>query len=531
MSESGTEKGAIARRAGLVAAGTLTSRILGAARDAVVAMLFPVAATDMFWMAFTIPNALRVLLGEGAVAGAFVPVFSEVREKEGFDAAARFQSKLVAAMGLVLFVVTLLGIAFSPAFVELYAAGFHDIPGRFESTVALTRAVFPYIFLMGLASLATGALNAVRRFAAPAFAPALLNVALIASAFALAPAAIAFGLPGVGALALGALIGGALQLLAQLPSLRAAGLLLRPRLDLRDPWVRKAFRLMLPLLMGLGVYQLNIMLTRQLASFLPEGSVSYLYYGQRLVEIPQGMFALAIASAALPTLSTLRARGDDEKVKQVFRYGLGLSLFVAIPSAVGLTSLATPVVSVILGRGHFTPEQVELTSQSLLWMAAGIWSVASVRTIVPMFYAYNDTRTPVIGSAVNLVVFGIVAFTTMGPYKHVGLAMAVTAASIAQLCTLIGLLRQRAGRLGLKELASSTARVLLASLLMAGVIWGSLHVLPFDSHARLTPRLISLLVALGAGTATYAFCAWALKVPELRALTGAISRRLRRGRS
>ncbi|NOY94580.1 MAG: murein biosynthesis integral membrane protein MurJ [Deltaproteobacteria bacterium] len=528
MSESGTEKGAIVRRAGLVAAGTLTSRVLGAVRDAVIAMVFPVAATDAFFVAFTIPNALRVLLGEGAVAGAFVPVFSEVREKHGFEAAARFQSKLVAAMALVLLAVTLLGVAFSPALVELYAAGFHDTPGRFEETVALTRVVFPYIFLMGLSALATGALNAVRRFAAPAFAPALLNVALIAGAFALVPAALRFGLPGVGALALGALIGGTLQILAQLPSLRVAGLLRRPRLDLRDPWVRKAFRLMLPLLLGLGVYQLNIMLTRQLASFLPAGSVSYLYYGQRLVEIPQGMFALAIASAALPTLSTLRARGDDEKVKEVFRYGLGLSLFVAIPSAVGLASLATPVVSVLFGRGRFTPLEVELTSRSLVWMAAGIWSVASVRTIVPMFYAYNDTRTPVIGSAANLIVFGAVALTTMGPLKHVGLAMAVTAASIAQLITLLALLRRRVGRLGLKKLTWNTLRVLLASLLMAGAIQALLLVLPFASDAGLFARASSLIACVLGGAATYALSAWLLRVPELRALTGALGRRFKR---
>jgi len=528
MSESGTEKGAIARRAGLVATGTLTSRILGAARDAVVAMLFPVAATDMFWMAFTIPNALRVLLGEGAVAGAFVPVFSEVREKQGFEAAARFQSKLVAAMALVLLAVTLGGIALSPTLVELYAAGFHDVPGRFEQTVALTQVVFPYILLMGLSALATGALNAVRRFAAPAFAPAMLNIALIAAAFALVPAAISFGLPGVGALALGALVGGLLQLLAQLPSLKAAGLLRRPRLDLRDPWVRKAFRLMLPLLLGLGVYQLNLILTRHLASYLPHGSVSYLYYGQRLVEIPQGMFALAIASAALPTLSTLSARGDDEKVKEVFRYGLGLSLFVAIPSAVGLACLATPVVSVLFGRGEFTPLEVELTARSLVWMAAGIWSVASVRTIVPMFYAYNDTRTPVLGSVANLVVFGAVALSTMGPLKHVGLAMAVTAASIAQLFTLIALLRRRVGRLGLRKLAWSTLRVLLASLVMAAAIQGLLLALPFAPDARFVTRAISLGAAMFGGVATYALVAWLLRVPELRALTGALARRFNR---
>ena len=305
-----TSGGEIVRRAGVVATGTLSSRILGAVRDAVVAAVFALGATDAFWLAFTIPNALRVLLGEGAVSAAFVPVFTEAREREGMARAKEFYRNLIGAMAVVLLVVTLIGIVGAPWIVKGYAWGFQRDEALFATTVALTRLLFPYIFLMGISALMMGALYASKRFAAPAFAPALLNISLIAAALLLAPLFLEFGWPAIFALAVGALLGGALQIVAQLPSLRKEKLIVRPRIGFSDIYVRKCARLMVPLLAGLGVYQLNVLLSRLFASFLPTGSVSYLYYGQRLAEIPQGMFALAIASAALPSLSDAVAKGD-----------------------------------------------------------------------------------------------------------------------------------------------------------------------------------------------------------------------------
>ncbi|MCZ7681030.1 MAG: murein biosynthesis integral membrane protein MurJ [Sandaracinaceae bacterium] len=273
----------------MVAAGTLTSRVLGFARDVVLAAVFPTGVTDLFYVAFTIPNALRVLLGEGAVSAAVVPVFSEVRAKEGEEAARAYFARLTGLLALVLAIVSALGVLAAPLLVSVYATGYLlEAPDKYADTVALTRVVFPYIFFMGLAALGMGGLNALRRFAVPAFAPALLNVALIAAAFLLVSPALSLGLPAVGALAVGALIGGALQLLAQWPSQRAAGLLRAPRLSLRDPAVKKTLALMVPVLAGFGVYQLNTMLGRTFLSFSGEGAQSYIYYGQRLVEIPQG---------------------------------------------------------------------------------------------------------------------------------------------------------------------------------------------------------------------------------------------------
>lgn len=515
----------LTRRAGVVAAGTLTSRILGAARDAVIAATFAVKSTDAFFVAFTIPNALRVLFAEGAASAAFVPVFSEVKEKEGIDRARVFLGAMAGAMIVLLLVVTVIGVAAAPGLVTLYAAGYLKDPHRFAMTVHLTRIVFPYIFLMGLSALAMAALYAMKRFTVPAFAPALLNIALIAAPFTLIGFAKMFGFAPIAALAIGALIGGALQLAVQLPALARIGVLVRPRIDFGDPYVRKALRLLVPLLAGLGVYQLNVMLSRLFASFLPAGSQSYLYYAQRLVEIPQGMFALAIASATLPTLSELRNRGDLAEVRRVFRYGLRLSLFVAVPSSVALWVLAEPTVAVLFGRGKFDTMEILQTARALRWMAVGVWAVASVRTVVPAFHSQNDTRTPVVASAVNLVVFVSLSAILMRPMQHAGIAAAISAAAAVQLATLLGRLRLRTGRLGLSEVARSLVRTGTASAIMGAAVYALAQLGRWDRGGN-DPRNIGVFAAcLAVGACVYLICARALGCEELGDLVGALRRR------
>ena len=522
-----TSGGEIVRRAGVVATGTLTSRILGAVRDAVVAAVFALGATDAFWLAFTIPNALRVLLGEGAVSAAFVPVFTEVRERESLARAKQFYGNLFGAMAVVLLVVTVVGIACAPWIVKGYAWGFQRDEALFETTVALTRLLFPYIFLMGISALMMGALYASKRFAAPAFAPALLNICLIAAALLLAPMLVELGWPAIFALAVGALLGGVLQIIAQLPSLRKANLIVRPRIGFGDIHVRKCARLMVPLLAGLGVYQLNVLLSRLFASFLPTGSVSYLYYGQRLAEIPQGMFALAIASAALPSLSDAVAKGDEQEAKRLFRHALRLSLFVAVPAAVALAVLAEPTATVFFGRGRYDAAAIHETTRSLVWQAAGIWAVASVRTIVPMFHAHNDTRTPVIASAFNLVAFVALSLVLMGPMQHAGLAAATTAAAVVQLVALLWLLHKRSGDLGLAEVNASVLRIVVASAVMGAVVWTGASLGQWSNGGN-DPRNVGVFGAtVVIGLLTYLGVAAALGSPELRDLKAAIERRVR----
>jgi len=520
--------GTLVRRAGIVGAGTLTSRILGFMRDVVIAAIFPAAATDLFFLVFTIPNALRMLLGEGAVASAVVPVFVEIQTKEGEEPARVYFAKITGLLLVVLTGVSAIGVFAAPAIVSLYATGYADDAARFEETVLLTRIVFPYIFFMGLAALGMGGLNALRRFAVPAFTPALLNVALIGAAFLLVEPALALGLPMIGALAIGALIGGALQWLAQWPVQRSVGLLRKPSLDLSHPGVRKTLMLMLPMLAGFGVYQVNTMIGRSLLTFLPEGSQSYVWYGQRLVEIPQGMFALAIAASALPTLSALRAEGNHERVREIFAKALRLNLFLALPATVALIVLAEPIVTVAFSRGEFGRHDVLETAASLRWQAAGIWAIGSVRTVLPMFLAYHDTRSPVVASAVNLLIFAPLAYGLMQAFDHVGIAMALSAAGVAQLLMLLVLLRRKVGRLGLSSVLSSASTSLGAALAMGAAVWGLSRLTDWSAGGNSLTNIGMLAACVVLGAAVYALGSRLLGSTELADILAVLRRRVKR---
>lgn len=523
------ESSAVARRAGLVGVGILVSRFLGAVRDVVIAATFAVGLTDAFFMAFTIPNALRVLFGEGAASGAFVPVLTEAREKEGNERAATVFGGLVRVMVPILCAVTLLGIVFAGPVVLAYASGFD--PERFDLTVQMTRWVFPYILFMGVAALVTAALHSRKSFTAPALSPALLNVALVLACWLAVPVLEALALPTWYALAGGVLVGGVLQVIAQWPALRRLGFVLTAPGSLQDPYVKKAMRLLLPLLLSLGVYQLNLIFSRQFASHLGRGPVSWLWYAQRLVEIPQGMFALAIASAALPSLSEIVARGDREEGLALFRATLRMTLFVAIPSTVALAVLALPIVAVLFGRGEFSATDVQETAYALVFLAAGIWAIAAVRTVVPMFHAHNDTRTQVVASLMNLVVFASVSWLLMDTMRHAGLTLATSLAGVAQLVVLLVLLRRRTGPLGLGSVVGASLRMGVASAVMGGVLFGLTAWRPWLTEAMAPAQLGLLMLALVLGGLAYLGVAHALGVSEASTFTRGILRRVRRRRS
>lgn len=526
-SAGSSERAALAGRAGVVAAGTLVSRVLGLARESVMAAFFDAAAIDLFVVAFTIPNTLRGLFAEGAASAAFVPVYSELRAKEGLERAKEFHARAAGVLMVTLAVLSVLGVLGAPLLVIAFASGYLDDPARFAQTVALSRWTFPYIFFMGMAALSAGALNANRRFAVPALAPALLNVALIAAPFTMVPLAIALGMPAIGALALGALAGGLLQVIAQWPALARADLWVRPRPTLSDPAVRKAIRLLGPVSAGLGVYQINLMLSRTLASWLPEGSQAYLWFGARLVEIPQGVFALAFATALLPTLADHVARGEHDELRRTFTFALRSMLFVALPASVLLFVLAEPLVVAVYAHGAFGRAEAIATTRALAWQAAGVWAIASVRVVVPVFHAHGDTRTPVIASLVNLIAFAALGVALSAPLAHVGIAVAISAAGALQLLVLLVLLRRKMGRLGMREVLASALRIALACAAMATAAWGIARLGRWDDGADARDYAV-LAGALAAGGAAYVAAAWILRAPELDAVLGRFARRLRR---
>jgi len=527
--EGRRERGRLVARAGVVGAGTLASRVLGLARDVTLAALFDRDATDAWWVAFTIPNALRSLLAEGAVTSAVVPLLSEKLAKEGDDAARRFFAGVRGASLVALVVVTALGMLLARPLTELFAGGYHDRPGEFERTVELTRVVFPYIFFMGTAALGMAALNANRRFAVAAFAPALLNVALIAAAVA-APV-VAAGDP-VRALAYGALAGGLLQVAAQWPALARLGYVGRPVFALDDD-VRKVLRRIGPLILGTGIYYVDLVLSRRFLSGLGPGAQSWFSWAMRLCDFPQGIFVMALSTAALPSLSTLAARGDTREVARTWAHGMGLALFVAIPASAALVVVGEPVVVAIFQRGEFDAAAAHETARALFWQGGAIWTVAAVRQTVPAFYALGDTRTPVVVSALDLLAFIGLAVGLRGPLGHVGISVAVAGSSAVQMVLLLVGLRRRLGGIEGATLARSAGRTVAASVVASAAGWGAAVAsgttpsgLVSNGVARALPGLAGL-VAFGV---VFALAAWGLRSPELDEIARAVSRRVGRGR-
>ncbi len=513
--EASAERGRIAARAVIVAAGTLTSRVLGLVRDQVIAAVFARTTTDAFFVAFALPNVLRQLLGEGAVQSAVLPVLAASKEREGDVAARRFFANIRGVSLLALAFTTVLGVAAAPALVDLFAVGFHALPGQYERTVQLTRWVFPYLFFMGTAALGVAALNTYQRFTAAAFAPALLNVSFIAFSFA-APAWLAArGLePGL-ALAAAVLVGGALQVLAQWPSLAKIGCLGRPHFDFGDAGVRETFRRMGPVLVGMGVYYLDVLLARRFLSELGLGAQSYFSWALRLCDFPQGIFVMALQTAALPSLARLAARGDRAELAKTAAFGVRLALFVAIPASLLYVALAEPLVVLLFQRGAFDHTSSTETARALVAQGAGIWLVATVRQLVAVYYALGDTRTPVVVAAIDLAAFVVAALLLRGPLGHAGVSAAVSISSLVQAAFLWTLLRRRLPELPGVEVLVTLLRTSGAAAVAAGASiglarWLGQHAYGASAIALLAAPLFALVFLLAAFT---------LRSPELLAIT------------
>jgi putative peptidoglycan lipid II flippase len=433
----------IARNAAVVAGATMLSRVLGLVRDLVTAFALgagPMA--DAFFVAFRLPNLLRSLFAEGSLAMAFIPVFTRANQKEGRERAFCLARSVQFWILLVLGLIVLLVLLFPMPFTLLMAYGFKSKdPEMLRFTATLVRLCFPYILFISGVALCMGVLNSMGRFLAPALAPCILNIVLIVSALTAHLA----GWNVAVALAVGVLFAGAGQWMLQQPFLRREGFRWSGPWSLRDPEVVRIGRLMGPTVLGSAVYQLNIMLGTLLASFLPFGSITYLYYADRLVQLPLGVFGVAISTAALPSLAALFAERRIEDFKSALNGSLGLTLFVSIPSAAGLIGLASPLIALLFGRGAFTPDAVQATSLALMGYAVGLPAFSCARSLVSAFYAQEDTKTPVKVACLCLslnIVLGILLMQLLG---HVGLALAASASSWTNVLLLGRTLSRRVG--------------------------------------------------------------------------------------
>jgi putative peptidoglycan lipid II flippase len=463
-----SERESVSQAAGTVGFYTFLSRILGLIRDVVVAKFFGSGmAADAFFVAFRIPNLLRRLLAEGSLTIAFIPVFTEYLTRKTREDAFQLATAVLTLLSLILALVTLSGVLLSPWIVRIQAFGFGGSGTKYELTVLLTRITFPYIFLVSLVAFFMGILNSLRHFAAPAAAPIFLNVGIIGATLWISPY---FDQPIVG-VAIGVIIGGVLQVALQIPWLVKKGVPLMFCWMPRHPAVKRIGLLMLPAIFGSAIYQLNQFLGTLLASFLPEGSVSWLYYADRVVQFPLGVFAIAISTAALPSLSKQAAAKDLADFKDTLGHALRLVFFVTIPSMAGMIILRVPITRVFFQRGAFDAVSTEMTALALLFYSVGLWAFSANRVMVSAFYAFQDTKTPVKVAAVALVANGVLSLLLMGPMKHGGLALAVSVASALQFCLLVLLLHKRGGIFEWRPVMESVLRSLVASLFMGVVIF------------------------------------------------------------
>ena len=507
-----SENSRIIKAAGVVGSATLLSRILGFIRDASIAWYFGAGySTDAFIAAFRIPNLFRKLFGEGSLSNVFVPVFTDYLTNQGKTEALKLARSALLFFSFFLAVISVLGIHLSPLIVKLLAAGFAVTPNKMALTVTLTRIMFPYVFFICLVAVCMGILNVLGHFAAPALAPVLLNLAMIAAIFFLSPY---FDEPVLG-LAIGVFVGGVIQLLLQLPFIIRKGVRFWQKGKLIHPGLKKIGKMMPPVLLGGAVYQINILVSTLLGSFLKEGSVSYLYFADRLVQFPLGIFAIATATAVLPSLARQATAKDMTALKDTFGYAMKLVMFITIPAMVGIILLRDPIIALLFQRGEFNAEAARLTAYALLYYAIGLWAFSAVRIVTATFFALQDTRTPVMTAAIAIFVNILLGTVLMRPLAHGGLALAVSLASIVNLLLLIKALSTKLGSLGWRSILASTCRTLVCSGIMGGAVWGTAVKIIPCCNPSFSGLAIGLAVCITAGLLTYVVVSFFMKSPEL----------------
>ena len=498
----------------VMASATSLSRIAGLVRDIVVARLFGAGMmTDAFFMAFTIPNMLRRFFGEGSLTAAFVPTFSEVFHQRGEKEAQQLANRCVTLLLLIMLVVVSLGILLSPWIVQGIGFGFGQVAGKLQLTDQLNRIMFPYIGLVSMLALLTGILNVRGHFFVPSLSPLFLNLAMILSALTMGHL---FEQP-IFALAVGVLLGGIVQLLMQFPVLCRYQIRLRLDFNFRgDPYLRKIMTLMLPGIAGVAIYQINIIVTRLLASFLPEGSVSYLYYGQRLFEFPQGIFIVALAQAALPMMSRQVAEDDQVGLRQSLTFAMTLITLFTLPAIVGLIICAKPIYSLFFLGGEFNLLALENTALALICYAPGLIFVGYSRIAAQTFYALKDTRTPVQISFWTLLVNLVLGLVLMQFYGFVGLAIALTVASMFNAFMLLALLQRKVGTFFQSALYVPILKAIPACLLMALAVSSLLSSVDWLQGGLLLNKSLVLAAAVVVGSLIYLGCCYLFRVDEIR---------------
>jgi len=479
---------------------TLLSRLLGFARDVVFARLFGAGTgMDAFLVAFKIPNFMRRLFAEGAFSQGFVPVLGEYKAQRGTEEVRVLIDRVAGTLALVLIGLTVVAVVAAPLLILLFAPGFHADASRYDLAVSMLRLTFPYLLFISLTACAGGILNSYGRFAVPAFTPVLLNLSLIGAALWLAPR---MDEPII-ALAWGVLVAGIAQLLFQLPALARLGLLPRPRPAFRDPGVRRVLKLMVPALFGASVTQVNLLIDTLIASFLTAGSISWLYYSDRLVEFPLGIFGIALATVMLPSLSQRHAETNPEAFSGTIDWALRWVVVLGTPATVGLFVLAAPLLTTLFHYDAFGANDVRMSARSLMAYAIGLQGFILVKVLAPGYFARQDTRTPVRIGIIAMAVNVALNLALVLPLAHAGLALATSLAAFVN----AGLLYRGLYRGGIYRPLPGWSRlawrVTAANLAMALLLWWGAGDLELWLGWSGSERAGQLLVWVVAGAVVY----------------------------
>jgi putative peptidoglycan lipid II flippase len=534
----------LVRSAGVVSISVLASRVSGLVREIVMARLFGAGqAYDAFLLGFRIPNLTRDLFAEGALSSAFVPAFTHYLNTKTRTEAAVLANLVATAIIFVVGGLCVLGVIFSPELVGLLAPGFAKAPGKFELAVLLTRVMFPFLLLVALAAQAMGMLNACNRFAVPALSSTFFNFGSVAFGlllgFWLGPR---LGFSAIVGMAFGIVLGGALQLACQIPSLIRAGFSFRLQLDWMHPGLQQILRLMGPAILGNAAEQINVMVNTNFASQIsdpvtgPNGPVSWLGYAFRFMQLPLGLFGVAIASATLPAISLSASKGDLEEFRQTLSRSLGLVFLLTVPSSVGLAALGQSMIGLIYEGGEFHPYDTRQTALALTCYAIGLGGYAALKVLTPAFYALDDSRTPMLVSLASILInYGVAsAMIHWEVFGHAGLALATSAVALFGFLALLFLLRARLQGIHGRRLAGSVLRILLASAVMGGVVVLASHLVQDQFGTSRAARLTDLGVSIPLGIAAFYAVCRSLGVADLeaarRAMLAPLAARRRRAR-
>lgn len=528
MKKEAKQSGRIARSAGTVSVAVMCSRVLGLVREQIFAGMFGAGlAYDAFVVAFRIPNLLRDLFAEGALSAAFITVFTDYDTNRTKEETWQLASNVLVFFAILLSLLTLLGINFAEPLVNLLASDFSAVAGKHELTTLLTRIMLPFLIFISLAAVVMGILNARGKFFVPAMASSFFNLGSIVGGVSLALVLPRFGHPAIIGMAFGTLLGGILQLSIQLPPLLKCGFRFTPRLSFRDPGLKRIITLMIPAVIGLSPTQINIFINTNFASSCVEGSVSWLNYAFRLVQLPIGVFGVALSIAAMPVLAKHAAKKDIGGMKETMVSSLTMVFALTIPASIGLMLLSRPIIHIIFERGAFTAFDTVATANTLTLYAVGLFAYSANKILVPVFYALEDTKYPLIASFIAVGANLLIINLTIDSYQHLAIALSTSCSMMLNFLFLSVVLYLKTGGFSVSYLTKALGKITVAGAAMAGFLFWSRDFFTTQFNGSLFQSCSVLLAVIALAATLYGLLLHLMKLRELTSVTSKIYEKFR----